>query len=149
MMKLILTSDVAGLGEAGEIVDVADGYGRNYLLPKRLAERATPGAVANAERVVELRRENEARAKAEAEGIAKSLVGTRVVIAAQAGDEGRLFGSVGAGDVIEGVRKFTGIELDRKHIELPATIKSIGLHEVQVHLHPQVIFPLTIDVIPA
>ena len=149
MMKLILTSDVAGLGEAGEIVDVADGYGRNYLLPKRLAERATPGAVANAERVVELRRESEARAKSEAESIAKSLVGTRVVIAAQAGDEGRLFGSVGAGDVIEGVKKFTGIELDRKHIELPATIKSIGLHEVQVHLHPQVIFPLTIDVIPA
>jgi large subunit ribosomal protein L9 len=149
MMKLILTADVDGLGRAGEIVDVSDGYGRNYLLPGRLAERATPGAVANAERVVELRREAETKAKSEAESVAKSLVGTRVVIAAQAGDEGRLFGSVGATDVIEGVKKFTGISLDRKHILLAAPIKSIGLHEVTVHLHPEVVFPLTIDVIPA
>lgn len=148
-MKLILTSDVDGLGAAGEIVDVSDGYGRNYLLPRNLAQKATPGAIQNAERVVEIRREAEAKAKSEAETVAKSLVGTRVVIAAQAGDEGRLFGSVGVADVAEGIKRFTGVELDRRTIALDSPIKSIGLHEVQVHLHPEVVFPLTIDVVPA
>lgn len=148
-MKLILTSDVDGLGTAGEIVDVSDGYGRNYLLPRNLAQKATPGAIQNAERVVEIRREAEAKAKSEAETVAKSLVGTRVVIAAQAGDEGRLFGSVGVADVAEGIKRFTGVELDRRTISLESPIKSIGLHEVQVQLHPEVVFPLTIDVVPA
>lgn len=148
-MKLILIADVDGLGRAGDIVNVSDGYGRNYLLPERKAEKATEGAIRNAERVVEARREAEAKAKADAEGIAKSLVGTRVVIAAQAGDEGRLFGSVGVADVAEGIEKFTGVELDRKTIDLAAPIKAIGLHEVQIKLHSEVVFPLTIDVIPA
>lgn len=148
-MKLILTSDVDKLGKAGEIVEVSEGYGRNYLLPRNLAQKATPGAVRDAERVVEIRREAEAKAKTEAEAVAKSLVGTRVVIAAQAGDEGRLFGSVGVGDVVEGVQKFTGVELDRHSVQLEAPIKSIGLHEVQIRLHSEVVFPLTIDVVPA
>jgi large subunit ribosomal protein L9 len=148
-MKLILTADVEALGSAGEIVDVSDGYARNYLLPRNLARKATEGAIRDAERVVEARREAEAKAKAEAEAVAKSLVGTRVVIAAQAGDEGRLFGSVGVADVAEGITKFTGVELDRKTVDLESPIKSIGLHEVQIRLHPEVVFPLTIDVVPA
>ena len=89
------------------------------------------------------------KAKSDAEGVAKSLVGTRVVLAAQAGDEGRLFGSVGVADVVEGIEKFTGVKLDRKTVHLESPIKSIGLHEVQVVLHAEVQFPLTIDVIPA
>jgi large subunit ribosomal protein L9 len=149
MMKLILVSDVPDLGQEGDIVDVADGYGRNYLLPKRLAVKATAGALEDAERRVQARIEAQRKAKADAEGVAKSLVGTRVVLAAQAGDEGRLFGSVGVADVVEGIEKFTGVKLDRKTVRLEAAIKSIGLHEVQVVLHPEVQFPLTIDVIPA
>lgn len=149
MMKLILVSDVPDLGQEGDIVDVADGYGRNYLLPKRLAVKATEGALEDAERRVQARIEAQRKAKADAEGVAKSLVGTRVVIAAQAGDEGRLFGSVGVVDVVEGIEKFTGVKLERRTVELEAPIKSIGLHEVQVVLHPEVQFPLTIDVIPA
>ena len=149
MMKLILVSDVPDLGQEGDIVDVADGYGRNYLLPKRLAVKATAGALEDAERRVQSRIEAQRKAKADAEGVAKSLVGTRVVLAAQAGDEGRLFGSVGVVDVVEGIEKFTGVKLDRKTVRLEAAIKSIGLHEVQVVLHPEVQFPLTIDVIPA
>ncbi|UCG41641.1 MAG: 50S ribosomal protein L9 [Acidimicrobiia bacterium] len=148
-MKLILVSDVPDLGQEGDIVDVADGYGRNYLLPKRLAVKATAGALEDAERRVQARIEAQRKAKADAEGVAKSLVGTRVVLAAQAGDEGRLFGSVGVADVVEGIEKFTGVKLDRKTVRLEAAIKSIGLHEVQVVLHPDVQFPLTIDVIPA
>ena len=149
MMKLILVSDVPDLGQEGDIVDVADGYGRNYLLPKRLAVKATAGALEDAERRVQARIEAQRKAKADAEGVAKSLVGTRVVLAAQAGDEGRLFGSVGVADVVEGIEKFTGVKLDRKTVRLEAAIKSIGLHAVQVVLHPEVQFPLTIDVIPA
>lgn len=148
-MKVILLESVPDLGDRGDIVDVADGYARNFLLPKSKAMKATTGAVAEADRLRSSRIEADRRAKEEAENIATALVGTRVVIAAQAGDEGRLFGSVGAADLVEGIKKFTGVELERKHLQLEAPIKAIGLHQVQVKLHPEVEFPVTIDVIPA
>ncbi len=148
-MRVLLNADVAELGRRGQIVDVADGYARNYLLPKRLAQKATPGAVATVVRAVAAREATERRALEDAQDLASSLTGTRVVIAAQAGDEGRLYGSVTLSDVCEGIRKFTGIELDRRHVELAAPIRAIGLHEVAVRLHPQVEFTVTIDVIPA
>jgi large subunit ribosomal protein L9 len=148
-MKLILMEDVAGLGGKGEVVEVADGYGRNYLLPKKLAMRATQGALRDAEAIRQAHEESLRKVFEEAEATAKSLVGTRVVIAAQAGDEGKLFGSVSAADIVDGVMKFTGVELDRATVQLPAPIKTIGLHEVNVRLHPEVQFALTLDVIPA
>ncbi|MFO7548139.1 MAG: 50S ribosomal protein L9 [Acidimicrobiia bacterium] len=148
-MRLILLEAVKDLGGRGDVVDVADGYARNFLLPKNKAIKATDSAIVTAERLRATRLEAELRAKEEAENIATALVGTRVVIAAQAGDEGRLYGSIGAADVVEGIRKFTGIELARKHLDLRSPIKAIGLHEVQVRLHPEVEFPVTIDVIPA
>ena len=148
-MKLILTSDVKGLGGKGEVVEVADGYGRNYLLPKRLAMRATAGALRDAEGIRTAHEEARKKVLEEAEATAKTLVGTRVVLAAQAGDEGKLFGSVTAGDVIDGVLKFTGVQLDRSTVQMASPIKSIGLHEVMVKLHPEVQFALTLDVIPA
>ncbi|HET9260703.1 MAG TPA: 50S ribosomal protein L9 [Acidimicrobiia bacterium] len=148
-MKLILTADVNELGKRGDVVDVAEGYARNFLLPKNKAIKANEGALAQAEAVREARIEAERRAKDEAENIATQLVGSRVVLAAQAGDEGQLYGSVGAGDVVEGIKRFTGIELDRSQIEMATPIKAIGLHEIQVKVHPDVEFPLTLDVIPA
>ncbi len=148
-MKLILTADVTDLGKRGDVVDVAEGYARNFLLPKQKAIKANEGALAQAESIREARIEAERKAKEEAEAIATQLVGSRVVLAAQAGDEGQLYGSVGAGDVIEGIKRFTGIELDRSQIEIGESIKAIGLHEVQVKVHPEVEFPLTLDVIPA
>lgn len=148
-MRLVLTSQVDGLGAEGDIVDVADGYGRNYLLPRNLATKATGGALRHAVAVKDSREESARKARAEAESIASSLVGSRVVVAAQAGDEGKLFGSIGAQDIIEGVKKFTGVELDRKSVVLERPIKDIGLHEVPVKLHPEVEFTLTLDVIPA
>ncbi len=148
-MKLILTDTVPGLGAKGEVVDVADGYGRNYLLPKKLAIKATPGALRDAEAIRRAHEEALRKAFEEAEATAKTLVGTRVVIAAQAGDEGKLFGSISTGDVVDGLLKFTGVELQRSQILIGAPIKSIGLHEVAVRLHPDVEFGLTIDVIPA
>lgn len=148
-MKLILTADVNELGKRGDVVEVAEGYARNFLLPKNKAIKANEGALAQAEAVREARIEAERRAKDEAENIATQLVGSRVVLAAQAGDEGQLYGSVGAGDVVEGIKRFTGIELDRSQIEMATPIKAIGLHEIQVKVHPDVEFPLTLDVIPA
>lgn len=148
-MKLILTSDVEDLGKKGEVVDVADGYARNFLLPKKKAVKATEGAIRTAEALRRAREEAERQAKEEAERIATQLVGTRVVIAAQAGDEGKLYGSVGVADIVEGIKKFTGVELDRKAIHLENPIREIGLHDVQVVLHPEVQFPITLDVIPA
>jgi large subunit ribosomal protein L9 len=148
-MRLILLSEVADLGKKGDLVDVSDGFARNYLLPKKKAIKATEGALAHAETLRTARDEAERVAKEEATRIASQLAGIRVVIAAQAGDEGKLYGSVGAPDVVEGIIKFTGVTLERRHVELPKPIRAIGLHEVWVKLHPEVEFPITLDVIPA
>ena len=147
-MKVVLTADVASLGNRGDIVDVSDGYARNYLLPRNLAQKATTGAVASAAKAAASRAATERKALEEAQDLATALSGARVVLAAQAGDEGRLYGSVTLADVAEGIRKFTGIDIDRKHIELAQPIKAIGLHEVQIRLHPEVEFSVNIDVIP-
>lgn len=148
-MKLILTSDVMDLGKRGDVVDVSDGYARNFLLPKKKAIKANEGALEQAETIREARIEAERRAKESAENIATQLVGSRVVLAAQAGDEGQLYGSVGVADIVEGIKRFTGIELERSMVEVSEPIKAIGLHQVQVKVHPEVEFPLTLDVIPA
>ena len=148
-MKLILTADVDPLGRRGDVVDVADGYARNYLLPKQKAIKAHEGALRQAEAVREARLEAERRAKEEAENIATQLVGSRIVLAAQAGDEGQLYGSVGTADIVEGIKRFTGVELTTAQVELAAPIKAIGLHEIHVKAHEEVEFPLTVDIIPA
>lgn len=148
-MKLILTDDVTDLGKRGDVVDVSDGYARNFLLPKQKAIKANDGALAQAESIREAREEAERRAQETAENIATQLVGSRVVLAAQAGDEGQLYGSVGVGDIVEGIKRFTGIELERTYIEIPKPIKAIGLHEITIKAHPDVEFPLTVDIIPA
>jgi large subunit ribosomal protein L9 len=148
-MKLILTSDVEPLGKRGDVVDVTEGYARNFLLPRKKAVKANEGALAQAESIREARIEAERKAKEDAERLATQLVGSRVVIAAQAGDEGQLYGSISPADVVEGVKRFTGIELDRSTLEIPKPIKAIGLHEINIKLHPEVQFPLTLDVIPA
>ena len=148
-MKLILTDDVTDLGKRGDVVDVADGYARNFLIPRRFAIKANTGALEQAETIREARVESDRRAKELAETIATQLVGSRVVLAAQAGDEGQLYGSVGVSDIVEGINRFTGIELERAQVELPEPIKAIGLHEIRVKVHADVEFPLTLDVIPA
>lgn len=148
-MKLILIADVDELGKRGDVVDVSDGFARNFLLPRKKAVKANDGALIQAESIRTARIEAEQRAKEEAERIATQLVGTRVVLAAQAGDEGQLYGSVSLTDVVEGIRRFAGVDVDKKHVELKAPIKAIGLHEIQLNLHPEVQFQVTLDVIPA
>ncbi len=148
-MKLILTSEVKPLGKKGDVVDVANGYARNYLLPKRLAIPANDGALKQAEAIRAARLEAESRARETAENMALQLAGSRVVLAAQAGDEGQLYGAINAGDIVEGIARFTGIQLERGQIQIPSPIRAIGLHEITVKVHPEVEFPVVIDVIPA
>jgi large subunit ribosomal protein L9 len=148
-MNVILLKDVADLGGKGDIVEVSNGYARNYLLPKKMAMKATEGAIKQAAKLRQLRIEAEAKAKGEAEELARNLVGSRVVIAARSGDEGQLFGSVGAHDIAEAVKKFSGVDIPNGIITIPEPIKEIGLHEVTMHPHEDVQFNVTLDVIPA
>ena len=148
-MKVILTKDVEELGNKGQVVNVADGYARNYLVPRSLAVKATDGALRQAEAMRVAREEALIAARQEAEGYAQSLTGTRVVVAARAGDEGKLFGSIGDGDIAAAITKFTGITVDRRIVELDAPIREIGLHEVMLRPHSEVEFAVTLDVIPA
>jgi len=148
-MKLILIEDVTDLGHKGDVVDVADGYARNYLVPRSLAVKATAGALKDAEAIRAAREAAEAKAREDAEQIGQALEGTTVVVAARSADEGKLFGSIGARDVSEAITKYTGIEVPAEQVRLAGPIKEIGLHEVVVHLHTDVDVRLVLDVIPA
>ncbi|MCP3997729.1 MAG: 50S ribosomal protein L9 [bacterium] len=148
-MDVILLKDVADLGGKGDIVSVSNGFARNYLLPKKLAMKATAGAIKQADKLRTQRIEAEAKLKTAAEEMARTLVGSRVVVAARSGDEGKLFGSVGNHDIAEAVKKFSGVDIPNAIIDIPTAIKEIGLHEVTLRPHEEVEFNITLDVIPA
>jgi len=146
-MKVILRNDVDGLGRKGEIMDVADGYFRNFLAPKGLALKATAGAEQQAEAMRRTAALRDAATKADAEEIATTLVPKTITISAKAGDGGRLFGSVGAAEVIEAVDSQAGVTLDRRTLDLESPIKDLGDHMVMCKLHPEVAFPISVSVI--
>ncbi len=148
-MKLILKADVAGVGHRGDIVDVADGYGRNYLVPKGMAMKATKGAETQAAAMRRSRDLKDAEDREAAQEVAKALVATTVTITAKASPEGKLFGSVTANDIVEAVKEQTGAGLDRRQLQLDEHIKDVGTHQVFAKLHADVAFPLTIEVVPA
>lgn len=148
-MRVILTTDVDGLGHKGDVVDVADGYARNYLVPKSMAMRATRGALKEAEGLRRARLEQERLAKASASAIEETLADARVVVAARSAEEGKLFGSIGARNVAEAIASYTGVTVDPQVIRLAGPIKEIGLHTITLRPHPEVEFTLTLDVIPA
>lgn len=148
-MKIILTQDVQDLGLRGDVVDVAAGYARNYLVPRSLAIAATRGALKDAEKIRIARQEMARKELESAEAMAQGLTGTTVVVAARAADEGKLFGSIGVRDVAEAIAKYTGIAVPHEQIRLAGPIKEIGLHPVFVKPHAEVEFQLVLDVIPA
>lgn len=148
-MKVILVQDVEALGRRGDVVDVADGYARNYLVPRSLAVKATRGAMEEAEAVRAKRALEEAKAREAAEEVAQMLEGGHVVVAARAADEGKLFGSIGARDVAEAIVKYTGAAVTADQVRLAGPIKEIGLHRITVRPHPDVSIEITLDVIPA
>jgi large subunit ribosomal protein L9 len=149
-MKLILTQQVTGLGEPGDIVEVKDGYGRNFLMPRGLAIRWSKGGESQ---VAQLRRGRDAREirdLGEAKQVADQLASLEVTLSSRAGDGGRLFGSVTTADVVAAVAAAGGPKLDRRRLELPsAHIKNVGTHAVSVRLHPEVTASVTIEVVPA
>jgi large subunit ribosomal protein L9 len=148
-MKVILTKSVPALGDKGDVVDVSDGYARNYLVPKKFAVKASEGALRQADAMRQARVETERKSLEEAQILADSLAGTRVVVAARAGDAGNLFGSIGVNDVAEAIVKFTGIDIDRKIVAIDEPIKEIGLHEIMLKPHADISVAVTLDVIPA
>ena len=148
-MKVILRADVDKLGRKGDVLDVSDGYGRNYLVPKGLALKATEGAIAQAAAMRRARDVKEARDRASAEEVARKLTPVVIRIPARAGAEGRLFGSVTSVDVAEAVATQTGITIDRRRVHLEDPIKSLGTHEVAVRLHTDVEARLSVEVVSA
>ncbi|HKX68169.1 MAG TPA: 50S ribosomal protein L9 [Intrasporangium sp.] len=148
-MKLILTHEVTGLGAAGDVVEVKDGYGRNYLLPRGLA---TPWTKGGQKQVDALTKGREARAINDIEQ-AKSVKGRieamPVKVAAKAGQSGRLFGAISNGDIADAVKAAGGPELDKRKIEVKQAVKSLGSYEATVRLHADVAATLKFEVVPA
>jgi len=146
-MKIILRTDVTDLGKRGDILDVSDGYARNYLVPKGLAMKASTGAAEQAASMRRARDLRDAQDRAAAEALATTLVPKVITVAARAGTEGRLFGSVTAADIAAAVEAQTSVQIDRRKIALGEPIKTLGTHTVPVKLHADVEFPVTLDVV--
>ncbi|MEU0480778.1 50S ribosomal protein L9 [Streptosporangium sp. NPDC006013] len=148
-MKLILTSEVTGLGTPGDIVEVKDGYGRNYLLPRGFAILWTRGGEKQISSIKKARDAREIRDLGTAKEVAGQLRALKVVLKTKAGESGRLFGSITTGDVAEAVKAAGGPVLDRRRIEIASAIKSLGSHRVSVKLHPEVSAALDVEVVAA
>ncbi len=145
-MKLILTNEVTDLGAPGDVVEVAAGYGRNYLIPRGLAMPWTRGAEKQIELIKRARAARDIRGLDDARDAAKRLAALTVRLDVRAGAAGRLFGSVSASDIATAVRKAGGPELDRRRIEVTTPIRTVGTHQVTVRLHPEVTAALDVEV---
>ena len=145
-MKLILTQEVGGLGAPGDVVDVAAGYGRNYLLPRGFAIAWTRGGEKQVDLIKRARAAREIRTLGDAQAVAGQLERLTVRLTRRAGANGRLFGSVGPSDIAAAIRAAGGPEVDRRKIAVPDPIKSTGSHRVQIRLHPEVNAAVTVDI---
>ncbi|SOD71504.1 LSU ribosomal protein L9P [Jatrophihabitans sp. GAS493] len=145
-MKLILTREVSGLGLAGDIVEVADGYGRNFLVPRGAAIMWSSGAEKQIVQIKRARDTREIRDRGHAQEIKTDLEKLSVSLVAHAGNGGKLFGSVTTADVAAAVKKAGGPLLDKKRINLPGHIKTVGSHVVTVDLHPDVVASVPLNV---
>jgi large subunit ribosomal protein L9 len=145
-MKLILTREVAGLGLAGDIVEVADGYGRNFLVPRGAAITWTKGAEKQIAQIKRARSAREIRDLDHAREVKTDLEKLAVSLEARAGKDGRLFGSVTTADIAAAVKSAGGPLLDKKSIQLPGHIKTTGSHTVTVDLHPDVVASVPVTV---
>jgi large subunit ribosomal protein L9 len=145
-MKVVLREDVDHLGHKGDLLEVADGYARNFLVPRGLAMKATKGIVAQADAMRRSRSARDARDQAAASEIAARLDAATIRLGVRAGEGGKLFGSVTSTDVAEAVQAQTGIDVDRRVIDLPEPIKELGTATVSVRLHPEVIATLHLEV---
>ena len=148
-MKVILQKGVDKLGVPGDVVDVADGYARNYLMPRGLAVRASKGGVKHVESLKRAHTTKVSQAQAEAQEVADRLTASPIKVRARVGEEGRLFGSVTAAEVAEEIERQTGVKVDRRDVRLDEPIRSVGVHQVTVHLFTDVDPAVPVEVEPA
>jgi large subunit ribosomal protein L9 len=148
-MKIILTQEVSGLGAPGDVVEVKDGYGRNYLLPQGFAIRWTKGAEKQVTVIKRARDAREIRDLGQANEVKNQLAALDVTLTARAGSGGRLFGSITPTEIVDAVKAAGGPQLDRRRLELPSHIKTTGAYNVQVRLHPEVIATFPVNVVGA
>ena len=147
-MKIILTQEVTGLGQPGDVVEVKDGYGRNYLLPRNVAIRWTRGGEKTVESIKKARTARAVRDHDSADALKAKLEESPVQVKVRAGDGGRLFGAVTVTDIAEALSSASGQEVDKRTIAVGNPIKSLGLHEVTVRLHDDVSATVALNVIP-
>ena len=148
-MKLILTQEVSGLGAPGDVVEVKDGYGRNYLVPRGLAIGWTRGGEKQVSSIKRARDARSIRDVDHAQVVKGQLEALKVSLSTRAGEAGRLFGSVTTADVAQAVQAAGGPVLDKRTIELTAPIKTVGAHQVSVKLHPEVAAKIEVEVVGA
>jgi large subunit ribosomal protein L9 len=148
-MKLILTQEVTGLGAPGDVVEVKDGYGRNYLVPRGLGIRWTRGAEKTVESIKAARSSRALRGQDHAEEIRAKLEAAPVNVQVRAGESGRLFGAVTVTDIAAALAEVTGEDVDKRTIAIANPIKSLGSHEISVRLHEDVAATVAINVVPA
>ena len=148
-MKLILTQEVAGLGAPGDIVEVKDGYGRNYLVPRGAAIRWTQGGEKQVASIKRGREVREVRDLGHAGELKTELERLSLKLPVRAGTGGRLFGAVTGTDIVEAVSRAGGPAVDKRRIEIGQPIKTVGDHQVTVRLHPEVVATLTVQVVAA
>jgi large subunit ribosomal protein L9 len=145
-MRVVLRDDVDNLGKKGDLVDVADGYARNYLVPRGLALKASAGSQKQADAMRRNREARDRRERESAQALAAQFEGRTITIKARAGGEGRLFGSVTSTDIAEAVQKQTGAEIDRRKLALDEPLKELGGVDLQVRLHPDVVATVHVEV---
>ncbi len=145
-MKVILTADVKGVGKKQEIVNVSDGYARNFLFPRKLAMDATPGAAKELEKKQAAERARETERRMAAEKKASSLRGKVINVVAKCGAQGRLYGSVTGAEIAQALNEQHGVDVDKKKIDLSEPIRTVGETEVVVKLYPEISAKMTVRV---
>ncbi|MHB1341295.1 MAG: 50S ribosomal protein L9 [Coriobacteriia bacterium] len=146
-MKVILLSDVKGRGTEGDVIEVARGFAVNYLLPRKMAVEATPGNIKQLEARMHNIRKREVQRHSDAEGLAAAINGKTIVIEAKAGEEGKLFGSVTPGKIVEALAAQLSVDIDRRKLDAHGHIKLVGDHPVVVHLYQDVVAEVTVRVV--
>lgn len=146
-MKLILLADVKPLGKKGEVVDVAEGYARNFLLPRKLATEADKGALARLGSQQKAQQKRDAQLLADAQALARRLESSKLAVKAKAGGNGKLFGAVTNADVASAISAALAVAIDKHKIELKSSIKALGTYPVEIKLHKNVIAKATVDVV--
>lgn len=148
-MKVILLQDVVKVGKEGEVVNVSDGYARNYLFPRSLAVEAVGGALKNLQMKNALEERRSEKLLSQANQAKTALEGKTVTVTARAGSGDRLYGSITASDIAEAIQKSLGVSVDKRKVQLADPIKAMGSHTVAVKLHRDVTVPVTVEVVKA